>query len=75
MIQCRPEFTKRAPWLSATVRAVSTHEKQKNDTEEESRARGGRGSDSVTRTCDNRGGRSTAWPLCRLASLDGAAGL
>lgn len=75
MIQCRPEFMKGAPWQTATVRAVSTHEKQEYDTEEESRASGGRGSDSVTRTCDNRVGHSTTWPLCRLASLDKAAGV
>ncbi len=75
MIQSRPEFMKGAPWLSATVQDVSAHEKQKNDTEEESRASAGRGSDSAPGTGDNRGGHSTTWPLCRLASLDRAAGL
>jgi hypothetical protein len=74
MIRCRLA-KKGAPWRKAGVRTVSTHEKQKPDAKEESGAGRGHGSDSSSRTGDNRGGRSNAWAILRLACHEKAAGL
>jgi len=74
VIQCRLVSTEGAPWRTARVRAVSAHEKQKPDTEEESGASRGHGSDSIPRTCVNRCRRGNAVPILCFARFDRSAG-
>jgi hypothetical protein len=75
LIQCRLVFMKGAPSGTAGVRDVSTHEKQRTDTKEESGVSRGPGSDSIPGTRNNRCRCGNALPLFCLARTDRSAGL